>query len=339
VQEHFNDLVIATYGRGFWILDDLTPLQQMTPQVLASEVHLFPPRAAYRFRNISAPSTPYDDPTIGENPRYGASINYFLKGSASGNVTITIMNQKGETVRTLTGTNRAGINRIHWDLRSEPTREIRLRTSPLYSPWLRVGADGTRSAPGVGSIAILSPPGIYTVKLAAGGREITQPLTVRKDPNTGGTEADIEAQTRALSELCKDLNAAAELVNTAEIVRAQLHMLSNLAGDPSIRKAAEELSQRVADQEMKLVDLRLTGTGQDTVRYGAALLSKINYLAGGLASGDFKPTNQQLEVQKELETLLRSTLVQVEGVLNTDVRNFNEMLRKSNVPNIIGRLP
>ncbi len=68
VQEHFNDLVISTYGRGFWIMDDITPLQQLTPQVLAADAHLFTPRPAYRFRPITAPSTPYDDPTVGENP-------------------------------------------------------------------------------------------------------------------------------------------------------------------------------------------------------------------------------------------------------------------------------
>ena len=78
VQEHFNDLVISTYGRGFFILDDVSPLQQLTPQVMASDMHLFPPRAAYRFRPITAPSTTYDDPTVGENPKYGASINYYF---------------------------------------------------------------------------------------------------------------------------------------------------------------------------------------------------------------------------------------------------------------------
>jgi photosystem II stability/assembly factor-like uncharacterized protein len=75
VQEHFNDLVISTYGRGFWILDDLTPLQQLTAEVAAKPAHLFPPRAAYRFRPITAPSTTYDDPTAGTDPEYGASIN------------------------------------------------------------------------------------------------------------------------------------------------------------------------------------------------------------------------------------------------------------------------
>ena len=58
VQEHFNDLVIATYGRGFWILDDITPLRQLTPQVISADAHLFTPRPAYRFRAITAPATP-----------------------------------------------------------------------------------------------------------------------------------------------------------------------------------------------------------------------------------------------------------------------------------------
>jgi photosystem II stability/assembly factor-like uncharacterized protein len=338
VQEHFNDLVIATYGRGFWILDDITPLQQLTGAVLAADVHLFPPRPAYRFRNITAPSTPYDDPTVGENPRYGASINYYLKGPASGNVIITIQDQKGEVVRKLTGTNTAGLNRIYWDLRSEPTKAIRLRTSPLYAPWLRVGPDGSRPAPGAGSLSILAPPGVYTVKLSAGGRELTQPLTVRKDPNSAGTEADIQEQARLLVDLRKDLNSAADAVNQMEIVRSQLDGLARVIDDAAIKKAGEELNQKLIDLEMNLIDLRLTG-GQDGVRYGSKLISKINYLANGLASGDFKPTSQQIEVQKVLEGRLRDTLGQVESLLSKELGGFNDTLRKKNVPNIIAKMP
>ena len=338
VQQHFNDLVIATYGRGFWILDDITPLQQLTPEVLASEAHLFPPRAAYRFRPITAPSTPYDDPTIGENPRYGASINYYLKGPVTGGVTITIQDQKGEAVRKLTGPNRAGLNRIYWDLEYEPTREIRLRTSPLYAPWLRVGPEGWRTAPGVGSLSILAPPGAYTVKLSAGGRELAQPLTVRKDPNSGGTEADIAAQMIVLFGLRKDIDDAANVVNRAELVRSQLEELGRIIDDAAIKKAVDDLNQKLVDQEMELIDLRLTG-GQDGVRYGSKLISKMNYLANGLAGNDFKPTGQQLEVQKVLGDRLRSTLSQLEAVISKDLGGFNDMLRKKNVPNIVSRTP
>ena len=338
VQEHFNDLVIATYGRGFWILDDITPLQQLTAQVLASDVHLFAPRPAYRFRNITAPSTAYDDPTIGENPRFGASINYYLKSPLPGGVTLTITDQKGEVVRKLTGTNAAGLNRVYWDLRYEPSKEVRLRTSPLYAPWVRVGPDGTRAAPGAGSISILAPPGTYTVKLAAGGRDLAQSLAVRKDPNSGGTEADIDAQMRLLFDLRNDLNGAAEAVNRIEIVRSQIEGLGRLTDDAAIKKAGDDLNKRLIEVEMKLIELRLTG-GQDGVRYGSRLISKLNYLGNGLAANDFKPTNQQLEVQKVLEEQLRNILTEVDGVVNKELAGFNDMLRKKNVPNIVARTP
>jgi len=338
VQEHFNDLVIATYGRGFWILDDITPLQQLTGQVLAADAHLFAPRPAYRFRNITAPSTPYDDPTIGENPRYGASINYYLKNPVTGAVTLTILDQKGEVVRKLSGTNTAGLNRVYWDLRYESSKEIRLRTSPMCAPWLRVGPDGTRPAPGTGSLSILAPPGSYTVKLAAGGRELAQPMTVRKDPNTGGTDADIDAQMSMLFALRKDLDSAADAVNRTEVVRSQLENLGRVIDDAVIKKAGEDLNQKLIEVELKLIELRLTG-GQDGVRYGSKLISKLNYLANGLAGNDFKPTSQQLEVQKELEDRLRNVLSEIDGVINKDLSGFNDMLRKKNIPNVIAKIP
>ena len=121
VQEHFGDLVVGTYGRGFWILDDLTPLQQLTPEAMGSASHLFTPRDAWRFRPITPPSVPYSDPTEGTDPEYGASINYWLAERAEETPTIEIVDSAGEVVRTLQGTNNAGINRVHWDLRDEPT--------------------------------------------------------------------------------------------------------------------------------------------------------------------------------------------------------------------------
>ncbi len=338
VQEHFNDLVIATYGRGFWILDDITPLQQLTSQVLASDAHLFPPRPAYRFRNIAAPSTPYDDPTVGENPPYGASINYYLKAAPAGAVTVTIRDQKAQVVRTLNATKMAGLNRVYWDLRDEPTKQVRLRTSPLYAPWLRVGPEGWREAVGAGRLSILAPPGTYTVTLSAAGRELTQALTVRKDPHSAGTEADIQAQMKMLFELRRDLDSAADTVNQIELVRSQIEGLARVIDDAAIKKAGEELNQELIDLEMNLIDLRLTGA-QDGVRYGAKLIAKVNYLANGLASGDVRPTDQQLEVQKLLEDRLRGHLSQLDGVLSKDLGAFNDLLRKRNLGNIIARVP
>src|SRR5260370_9794614 len=95
VQEHFNDLVIATYGRGFWILDDVTPLGELTPQVVTADAHLFPPRPTYRFRAITSEAGSPVDPTVGQNAPYGAAVNYYLKAPPSGKVTVTISDSKG----------------------------------------------------------------------------------------------------------------------------------------------------------------------------------------------------------------------------------------------------
>lgn len=335
VQEHFNDLVISTYGRGFFILDDIGPLQQLTPEVTNSAAHLFALRAAYRFRTITNPSNSYDDPTTGEDPAYGASINYWLKAPAAQAPVITILDAQGRTVRTLRGTNRAGINRVAWDLRDEPSAETRLYTSPRYAPHITVGPEG-RVAPGTGRLSVLVAPGMYTVKFSAAGVEQTRPLEVRKDPNTAGSAAEIAEQIRLLEAIRADMNSGSAAVMRAERVRVQLEGLRRAASDPEVRRLAEVLEAKLADAEMPLVDLRQTGGGQDGVRFAAALLANLNYLANGLAGGDFRPTNQQVEVQALLRELVRTNVGAIDALLANDLAALNSMLRARNVPNVIG---
>jgi hypothetical protein len=334
VQEHFNDLVISTYGRGFWIMDDIGPLQQLTAAVLADPAHLFTLRPAYRFRNITAPSTTYDDPTVGRNPEYGASINYYLAAPAATAPTLTVRSAAGEVVRTLQGSNAAGINRLHWDLRYEPTTEPRLLTSPRYAPHIEPGPTG-RAAPGAGTLSLLAPPGTYSVTLSAGGVERSQSLVVRKDPNSGGSEAEIAAQTALLVAIGRNLNDAAAAVHRIEAVRVQLEGLGRVVKDAAIRQAADSLNERLQALEMNLVDLRQTGTGQDGVRFGSKLMSKLNYLAAGLASNDFKPTDQQVEVHQILDQQLRGHLAALASLWATELQGFNDRLRRENVANIV----
>jgi hypothetical protein len=234
VQEHFNDLVIATYGRGFWILDDLAPLQQLTPDVMASASHLFVPRDAYRFRPITPPSVPYDDPTMGEDPEYGASLNYWLRDEASAAPTIEILDPSGTIVRTLHGPNRRGVNRIHWDLRDEPNEPIVLLTKPMYAEHIEVGEEG-RPAPGGARISILMPPGSYTVRLTVDGRTQQQPLNVLKDPHSAGREADIAAQVAFVRAVRDDVVAAGEAVKRVETMRVQLAAIERFLEDDSLK--------------------------------------------------------------------------------------------------------
>lgn len=343
VQEHFNDLVIGTYGRGFWIFDDLTPVQQMNQTVRDSSAHLFPPRPTYRFRASTVPVNMQDDPSAGQNPPYGAAINYYLKSAPAGDVRIRIEDSKGQLVRTLTGTKNTGLNRVTWNLEGEQTTEVRMRTSPAYAPEIRVGADGTRNAPGAPRMSILMPPGTYAVKLSVAGREMSQPLVIKKDPNSGGTEADISSQMTMLLDLRKDLDRGSRMVNQIEFIRSQIYQLTakleGVSDSVPVKSAAEALDKKLIVIEENLIQRRLTGQGQDTVRWPPKLLSKINYLAGGLASGDFTPTKQQREVHVLLKDQLTALGNRLDAVLNGDLAAFNKLLADSNIKSVIKPTP
>src|SRR5260370_21671053 len=163
VQERFHDLVVATYGRGFWILDDISPLEQLTPQVSAANAYLFVSRDAYRFRNTIQPVSVVYDPAAGQNLPYGADINFYLKSKPGANdrVRLTISDPAGKIVRTIDCNPQhtedgavpavgpppagpgdeesfvprrtscpaeAGINPVWWDRRRAPTTPIRFVT-------------------------------------------------------------------------------------------------------------------------------------------------------------------------------------------------------------------
>ena len=327
IQENFNDLVVGTYGRGFWILDDLTPIQQMNQTVRDGIASLFPPRPTYRFRPSATPVSMSDDPSAGQNPPYGAAISYYLKTAPTGDVKIKIEDSKGQLIRTLNGTKNAGLNRVHWNLEGEPTVEVRMRTSPAYAPEIKVGPDGTRNAPGVGRGTILYPPGTYKVKLSANGQELSQTLIVRKDPNSGGTESDIAAQIAMMFDLKNDLDSGAQMVNQIELIRSQLEKLDALA----VKPAADALDKKLIDIEENLIQRKATGQGQDTVRYPPKLLTKLGYLAGGLMSGDYGPTKQQREVHALLRQQLAALRQRLDAVLDQDLSAFNKVLGDNNI--------
>ncbi|MCH8144917.1 MAG: sialidase [Gemmatimonadetes bacterium] len=341
VQEHFNDLVVGTYGRGFWIMDDLSPLQQLTSDVTSADAHLFEPRSAYRFHNITSPMSMPNDPTAGENPEYGASINYWLASEQASDVEIRVATESGETIRTLEGTRHSGINRVWWNLRDESATRIKLRTKPRYADWVDLGPDRWRS--GGGGISVLMPPGTYTVTLAVDGSEYTRQLEVLKDPNSEGTEADIAVQIAKVKEIRDDYDVAAGLVNRIEWVRRQIYdlraVLEDQGGAEEILTAAEELDVELIAIEEELIRLTTTGTGQDGVRYPTKLVGRLRYLAGTVATNDFRPTDQQGEVHMVLRERLEQHRLVVERLLDEDLLWFNQMLQQRNLSPVITDLP
>ena len=360
IQEQFNDLVVATYGRGFFVLDDITPLRELTPAVVSANAHVFKPRTTFRLRTITEPMMMPDDAAEGVNPPDGAPITFWLKDAppsdpkdttdttdtkdAKSAVKIIVKDQAGQIVRTIDVKEpRAGLNRIWWNLRGEPSTEVKPRTRPLYAADFKMNPDGTRrfAMAGASRISLLEPPGTYTVTLDAAGQTASQPLTVRKDPNTAGSEADIEAQTKTIREVRESMDKAAALINRAEAVRAQIGNLKTFLGDDAAAKeliaAGDDLDKRVVAVEERLFNMTATGRGQDFLRMPSRLLEKLSHLADTLQLGDFAPTDQQLEVHRQLSGEVTTAEKDLGDVVSKDLATFNDMLRRRNIGTVFVR--
>ena len=338
VQENFRDLVIATYGRGFWILDDITRLRELTPEVTAKAAHFFTPRNAYRFRGVEAIWAPLDDPVAGENPPDGAALDFWLSSAPKDTVVISISDASGKVVRTMKVNGKAGGNRAWWDLNYELTKEPKVRTMPLFTPELRYAPEG-RAAPGVGRLAILAPPGTYSVQISVAGQQLRQPLTLLKDPNSGGSAADIAAQTAFMTDVTTDLNTAVDMINALEVVRSQVGVIkASLAGDSTVkdvRAASDSIDRKLLDVEEQLMQMRITGRGQDIVRWPMQVAEKLIYLAGSAAGSDHAPAAQHREVQQLLRERVRQIKTQFDQVMARDLEAYKTLLRQRNIQHVI----
>ena len=342
VQPHFHDLVIGTYGRGFWILDDLTPLYQWDASLAAKPLALLQPRDQYRFRDVAEPATELDDIVAGKNPPPGATLDFWLAtapaDTAKDSVTVTIADAPGTTVRTMKVKPHAGLNRVQWDLYGEKTKEARLRADPLYADWMNIGVSG-RAAPGIGRYAMLEPPGTYTVTVSLGTLHDSKTLHILKDPAAGGSEQTVAEQTAFERAVTSDIDDAVDQVNALEVVRGQLAGLIALAGKDSsfadVRSASEALRDKLVGVEQQLFQMKVTGRGQDDVRWSPKLTEKLLYLADEVGGSDYAPTEQAKQVAQLLHGQLATIKVQVSRLLKEDVMTFNDKLRGRNVHPVV----
>jgi hypothetical protein len=200
----------------------------------------------------------------------------------------------------------------------------------MYAEHIEVGEEG-RPAPGGARISILMPPGSYTVRLTVDGRTQQQPLNVLKDPHSAGREADIAAQVAFVRAVRDDVVAAGEAVKRVETMRVQLAAIERFLEDDSLKADIRDAQQKLVDLQMNVVDLRLTGQGQDAVRFDARLLQKLGYLTNGISSSDFGPTDQESEVRALLHTQLLEHIAAVERLVREAIAPLNARLRARGV--------
>ena len=332
IQSHFNDLVVATYGRGFWIMDDITPLQELTEDVIASEVHLFTPRTAYRFLTRQRSQSQPEDPGAGTNPTYGASISFFLERVPEEGVQLEIHDEGGRFVQLLdTDLLRPGINRVHWDLEEEASNTPTLRTAPVEHSHVEFPEESGRSLGEGGRVTPLAPPGNYTVTLRAAGFNLVQPLLLLKDPNSGGSELEIQEQVTMVREIRESVDSVVALIDEIEWIRAQTQLVRERNADHAaaeeIREAGGTLEAELIELEMRLFDVRLTGgtARQDTLRWARRLYARLTSLAGYITGTDDRPTDQAREVFEMLGSELGDYQRQM-AAIREDLATFNRLL-------------
>jgi len=326
-----NDLVVATHGRSFWILDDLTPLHQITNRVEKLDFYLFKPRDAYRMGGWGRPQ-----PNVGQNPPGGSVIYYYFKEKPEEEVILEFMDREGNTIKKYTGRAgeearpgrfsmqlpvEAGMNRFVWNMLYPDAERV-----PGAILW-----GGMLSGP-------VAVPGIYKVKLTVGEKSMTQSWIWKKDPRISTTLEEFQEQFDFVIQIQRKVTEINRAINRLRDVKKQLDALSGkVRGHEKGEQVIEEASRleaKLTSVEDVLIQSK-SKSGQDPLNYPILLDNKIAALAGIVASSDFRPTDQSYEVFKELSTMADEQLAKLKKIMEKDLPDFNDVVKKARIPAII----
>ncbi len=352
---HGDDVVVGTHGRSFWILDDITPLRQLTSEVATAPVHLFRPQVAYRVRWDMNPDTPLPpEEPAGQNPPDGAIIDYHLRAKAIGPVTLEIMDDQDHLVRRYASTDRpepvvakdldiptywirppqilsaeAGAHRFVWDLHYPPPEGAK-RSYPIAAVY--------RNTPSVPQgPAVL--PGKYTVRLTVGGRSYTQPLVVKMDPRVQ-TPPEGLAQQFTLSMQCYEgMRRVHQTLEQLHKLRARLQELRQRAGKGALAEAVTALDQKAAALEGSgPVRRRRRGRGAGEPSL-TRLQGELGTLLDVLQGADATPTTQAVAAASEVQRNLTGLLERLEALQRKDLKELDEQLRKAKLRSAVTARP
>ena len=326
LQEHFDDMIIGTYGRGVFILDDISPFRELA-KANKEEVNFMPVQDAYRFQTIQSMKNDGTSLIRGQNPAYGANLDFFLPDTNAKEISIAIQDINGNEIRKLTPRKTTrGVNRVMWDLRYEKTKTAKLKVNPRGINWVTYNKDGWRPLRtwdidvNSGKLGPKAVPGNYKAILNVDGKEVTQSFTLLKDPNTAGTIKDIKAQFKFLMTIRETINENVALINKVEDLRFSLQ---NDYETRDQEKAARDMDVRLYEIESHLFDVKLTGAREDAFRNPTKIYGRLSALGSDLTryGADFKPTNQQVEVYEVLSDRLKKQQAAFDVLMENDFWN------------------
>jgi photosystem II stability/assembly factor-like uncharacterized protein len=331
-----HDVILATHGRGIYILDDAAPLATLSEAVKTS-AHLFDIRPAIRWVYFNRDGNLGDREWAIDNPELGAWINLYLENEPKENLTVTVADSQGRTVRTLSDVKaRAGVNRIVWDLRHD---------NPVPPPRRRPGQGGeggeipSRIAArfGFGNFGPYALPGEYTVTVKGAGQELSKKVQVSIDPRVEYSEADLEEQFTATTSMLELSAQVQRMINRTDDLVDQLQALVELltgqavaagqsesaaADDPVVKDAKAAMASLKKFRDEDLVR-PLPGLGY---RQYPRLREDVQTIANGLQRG-FRPPNDGEKVRmQELHDLVAEAATMLNGVIDGEVARINQAM-------------
>jgi photosystem II stability/assembly factor-like uncharacterized protein len=335
-----DDLVVATHGRSFWILDDLTPLHQLDEKVAAVSSFLFRPRDAYRRGGGSFPI-----PNVGKNPPSGTVIDYYFKEKPKQEVVLEIMDSNGSRIKTFSSRAKpeaesedefsrmfggedgrslpaeAGMNRFSWNMRYPDAERV-----PGAVLW-----GGSVAGP-------TAVPGIYQVKLTNGEESHIREWEWKKDPRTEASLQELQEQFDFLIQVRDKLSEVNRAVNQLRRVRSQIDRVSGeIKGRPeaaAILEEAKKAQAKLTAVEDVLIQAK-SKSSQDPLNYPVRLDDKFAALAALAAGADARPTDQSYELFKELADRADAEIANLKAIMESDVPNLNTLLKDAGIPHII----
>jgi photosystem II stability/assembly factor-like uncharacterized protein len=323
-----DDLVVATHGRSFWILDDVAPLRQVQIASTAATTFLYTPETGYR---LYYPDAVDAHPPVGQNPPSGVLIDYYLPSQPSGNVTIDILDTKGSTVRHLTSVKSNKVEQPpEWPDQIQPTDTLpalqgmnRFVWNLRYDDPVQIPGAFYAGLPPRGPIVL---PGKYTIKLTYNGQTQTAPLTIASDPRVQGPLTGLQQKFALSIQIYHDQDALHRAVNDIRSVKgeiaATLGKSSGKLNGAALSAEGNALVKHVSQIEGVLMQVNIKGS-EANLNFPGMLNEQIYSFSGLLEDGDTAPNAQEVETYAGLHAKLGAQLAAWDSVKTTQVAAFH----------------